>query len=70
MGGVEALSDELEPSRHGVLIACAKGVDAWRRTGVPMVVVGDGCGVLWWRSLELRERSSMKTDSSASRSVS
>ena len=52
---VDALSECLQSSRHAVLLACAEGVEAWRKTGVPLRVVGDGPGVLWWRALELQQ---------------
>jgi hypothetical protein len=48
------LKGDVERHRGGVLVACAEGVAAWRETGVPMRVVGDGADIVWWKALELR----------------
>ena len=48
------LAKALRECQPAILVACAHGVDAWRSTGVPLRIVGDGEGVLWWRALELR----------------
>jgi hypothetical protein len=45
--------------REGPLVvACPEGVEAWRGSGAPGVVVGEGggVGVVWWRLVELRGR--------------
>ena len=49
------LAVELERHRGEILVACAEGVAAWRATGVPMRVVGEGVDVVWWKALERRE---------------
>ena len=50
-----AFDADLVPHRGGLLMACAEGVSAWRATGVPMRVIGDGADVVWWKALELRD---------------
>lgn len=49
------LKVDIERHRGRVLVACAEGVAAWRATGVPMRVIGDGADVVWWKALELRD---------------
>ena len=49
---IEALAECLQLHRDAVLFACIDGVDIWRETKVPLRVVGEGPGVLWWRALD------------------
>ena len=58
---VDELTERLQRLRGGVLLACAEGVEAWRRTGVGLRVVGDGEGVVWWRLLEAREARDLRS---------
>jgi hypothetical protein len=58
-GSTAELAMALRECHPAILVACAHGVDAWRSTGVPLRIVGDGEGVLWWRALELREASEL-----------
>jgi hypothetical protein len=37
------------------ILACAEGVAACRAAGVRGLVVGDGEGVIWWKTVELRQ---------------
>jgi hypothetical protein len=55
----DALRRTLRECRGGLLLACGEGFARWQESGVPMRVIADGAGsgVLWWRLLELEERS-------------
>jgi hypothetical protein len=63
---IAALAASLESHRGGVLLACSEGVEIWRQTTVPLRVVGDGPGVLWWRAMELQEGLTCRTAADAS----
>jgi len=48
------LGARLHSSHATVLLACAEGTELWRSSGIPIVVLGEGEGVRWWRIAELR----------------
>jgi acyl-CoA synthetase (AMP-forming)/AMP-acid ligase II len=49
------LAGQLMQLAPRVVLACSEGVDAWQRTGVPCLVVGDEPGVTWWKLIEARQ---------------
>jgi hypothetical protein len=48
------LAHHLREVDASVLLCCAEGTEAWRSSGAPAVVYGDGLFVRWWRAAELR----------------
>ena len=36
------------------VLACAEGMEWWRRTGARAIVIADAPGTVWWKALELR----------------
>jgi non-ribosomal peptide synthetase component F len=54
-GPEEWIARQLRQLGPRLILACSEGVAAWRRTGVPCVVVGDEPGVTWWKLLEARQ---------------
>jgi hypothetical protein len=43
----------LREGSASVLLACEHGTETWLAARAPIVVLGDGLGVRWWRSAEL-----------------
>jgi hypothetical protein len=48
------LAEVLIAGKAKLLLACTEGTELWRKSGVNIVVLGDGPGVFWWRMAELR----------------
>jgi len=36
------------------VLACAEGMEWWRRTGGHALVIADAPGAVWWKAVELR----------------
>jgi hypothetical protein len=47
------LAQLLREGSASVLLACEHGTETWLAAHAPIVVLGDGLGVRWWRSAEL-----------------
>jgi hypothetical protein len=48
-----ALAQLLRDGSASVLLACEHGTETWLAAHAPIIVLGDGLGVRWWRSAEL-----------------
>jgi hypothetical protein len=50
--GAVAVAFDDGPAR--AVLACAEGIEWWRRTGERALVIADAPGALWWKAAELR----------------